>query len=234
MSERIREKVIFEGPNQPDRGYTVKATDLEDIETSRGDALIEIFKEGELVRSFVFPAYKVWNIVAHFGDIVDGEIANHDAGYRKAAWDGISPMEATQPLPEKSRAPRRPGGGMTTPKRELTDEELIERGQFEECGSNGVTCDRIASTARQLATRLEAALTRVEELERCGIIKLSLVNVNVGSFMRKKEARIAALTKQRDDLKAALRRLADYDNEAEDLFHARIILRESAEPKDKT
>lgn len=81
------EKAAFEGPKEPDRGYTVKASFLK--EPNAGDALIEVFKEGKLVREFLFPAYKIWNIAAHFKDIVDGEIENSDSGYRAAAWTGF-------------------------------------------------------------------------------------------------------------------------------------------------
>ena len=81
------DKVAFES-KEPDRGYTVKASYLK--EPSGGDALIEIFKDGTKIREFLFPAYKIWNIAAHFRDIVDGEIENSTQGYEAAAWDGIS------------------------------------------------------------------------------------------------------------------------------------------------
>jgi hypothetical protein len=82
-----------------ERGYRAKAWYLKDIPDSKGDALIEIFAGDELLREFLFPAYKIWNIAAHFGDIVDGEIAKHDGGYRMAAWNGITPTGDPQPLP---------------------------------------------------------------------------------------------------------------------------------------
>lgn len=80
------ESMAFES-KQPDRGYTVKASYLKQ---PKGDALIEIFKDGDPLRAFLFPAYKVWNIAAHFSDIVDGEIAGDARGYEMAAWNGIS------------------------------------------------------------------------------------------------------------------------------------------------
>lgn len=80
------ESIAFES-KQPDRGYTVKASYLTH---PKSDALVEIFKDGLPLRAFLFPAYKVWNIAAHFGDIVDGEIAGNASGYEMAAWDGIS------------------------------------------------------------------------------------------------------------------------------------------------
>lgn len=70
------------------KGFTVKSWYLK--EPNYGDALIEIFKDGQLHRFFKFPAYKIWNIAAHFHDIVEGEIANSTRGYKMAAWNGIS------------------------------------------------------------------------------------------------------------------------------------------------
>jgi hypothetical protein len=67
------EKTAFES-KAPDRGFTVKASYLK--QPNDGDALIEIFRDGTKVREFLFPAYKIWNIAAHFSDIVDGELEN--------------------------------------------------------------------------------------------------------------------------------------------------------------
>ena len=81
----IIDKIAFEGPNTPDRGYTCRASYLTE---PKGEAFIEIFKDGQLVRDFLFPAYKIYNIQAHFEDIVDGEIEKSAHGYEKAAWVG--------------------------------------------------------------------------------------------------------------------------------------------------
>ena len=81
------DKIAFES-DKPDRGYTVRASYLKS--PHGGDALIQIFKDGQQIRSFLFPAYKIWNIAAHFSDIVDGEIKKSTEGYEMAAWDGIS------------------------------------------------------------------------------------------------------------------------------------------------
>lgn len=81
------DKIAFES-READRGYTLKASYLK--EPNNGDALIEIFKDGEPLRRFLFPAYKIWNIAAHFHDIVDGELQNSAHGYEMAAWNGIS------------------------------------------------------------------------------------------------------------------------------------------------
>lgn len=92
------ESLAFES-KQPDRGYTVKASYLKQ---PKGKALIEIFKDDAPLRAFLFPAYKVWNIAAHFGDIVDGEIDGNSRGYEMAAWDGIS--NAVFYVPEREEA----------------------------------------------------------------------------------------------------------------------------------
>lgn len=86
MNHFTIESLVFESP--PDRGYVCRASYLK--EPNAGDALIEILKDGEPLRFFLFPAYKVWNIAAHFTDIVDGEIEQSSRGYEMAAWDGIS------------------------------------------------------------------------------------------------------------------------------------------------
>lgn len=58
--------------NKEDRGYVAEAWDA-----PHGDALIRILRGQEVVREFLFPAYEVWNIGAHFSDIVDSEIAKN-------------------------------------------------------------------------------------------------------------------------------------------------------------
>jgi hypothetical protein len=85
--EKESEKPVFEIPD--DRGYSAKCWYLKDTTESKGNALIVIYLKGEVLREFLFPAYKIWNIPAHFTDIVDGELANSDSGYRMAAWNGI-------------------------------------------------------------------------------------------------------------------------------------------------
>ena len=84
------EKVAFEGPNTPDRGYTMRVSYLKP--PANADALVEVMKDGDKVREFLFPAYKIYNLQAHFGEIVDSEIEKNDNGYRQAAWTGIGPV----------------------------------------------------------------------------------------------------------------------------------------------
>jgi len=87
-SAYIVESVAFEGPKTPDRGYTIRASYLKEPHAS--DALIEVMKDGQPLRQFLFPAYKIYNLQAHFRDIVDSEIENSANGYEMAAWNGIS------------------------------------------------------------------------------------------------------------------------------------------------
>lgn len=93
------DKVAFE--SKEDRGYKCKATYLK--EPNGGDALIEIFKDGKPLRAFLFPAYKIWNIAAHFRDIVDGELEGSASGYKMAAWNGISGATFILPEPQEQQ-----------------------------------------------------------------------------------------------------------------------------------
>lgn len=79
------DKIAFKS-KEPNRGFTMTATYL--IEP-KGDALIEIFREGKLHREFLFPSYKIYNLAAHWDDIIDGELKNNLSGYKAASWNGI-------------------------------------------------------------------------------------------------------------------------------------------------
>ena len=81
------EKIAFEGPKVPDRGYTIRASYL--CQPNEGDALVEIFKDSKPLRCFTFPAYKIWNLSAHFEEIVESEISNNIDGYANAASTGL-------------------------------------------------------------------------------------------------------------------------------------------------
>ncbi len=83
-------KVAFEGPETPDRGYTMRVSYLKP--PASANALVEVMKDKVVVRKFLFPAYKIYNLQAHFGEIVDSEIEKNDNGYRQAAWCGIGPV----------------------------------------------------------------------------------------------------------------------------------------------
>ncbi len=88
MKEREKEKDKPEF-DITDKGYNVKAWYVKDTETEKGDALIEVRKEEEIIRQFIFPAYKIWNIAAHFKDIVDSEEEKNIEGYKTAASNGL-------------------------------------------------------------------------------------------------------------------------------------------------
>jgi len=77
-------EMIYE--TKPDRGFVFKAFDLGD---GKGDALIEIERDGKVIKSFQFPAYKVWNIPAHADDIIQSELAKNADGYYIAGSDGL-------------------------------------------------------------------------------------------------------------------------------------------------
>jgi hypothetical protein len=79
----VIEKIAFEGEK---RGYYFKATYLQE---PKGEALIEISKAGNIVREFLFPAYKIWNISAHADDIIDGLEKESDKGLYIAGSNGL-------------------------------------------------------------------------------------------------------------------------------------------------
>lgn len=83
MDNIKKEKIAYKGNH---RGYVFTATYLLEPE---GEALIEIEKDGQLVKEFLFPAYKIFNIAAHVNDIVDGLENNSDVGLRIAGSNGL-------------------------------------------------------------------------------------------------------------------------------------------------
>ena len=77
-------ELIYE--TKPDRGFIFRAWDLPD---SKGDALIEVERNKKIIKTFIFPAYKVWNIAAHSNDIIQSELNKNDEGYFMAGSDGL-------------------------------------------------------------------------------------------------------------------------------------------------
>ena len=77
-------KQIFE--TIPDRGFVFKAWGLP---SSAGNALVEVERDGKIIRSFNFPAYKIWNIPAHANDIIQSELDKDIKGYKIAGSDGL-------------------------------------------------------------------------------------------------------------------------------------------------
>ena len=83
MNNIVRDKEVFNGITN---GYNFIGTYLKE---PRGEALIEIKRDGKLVKEFLFPAYKIWNIAAHTQDIVDGLKKESDSGLLIAGSDGL-------------------------------------------------------------------------------------------------------------------------------------------------
>ena len=84
MEDLIKGKLWYE--TEPDRGFVFKAWNLPD---SKGNALIEVWRDDKLVRDFKFPAYKIWNIPAHSDDIITSELNKDTEGYAIASSTGI-------------------------------------------------------------------------------------------------------------------------------------------------
>lgn len=80
------EKEAFSS-REANNGFTIKAFYLVQ---PKGDALIEIHRDGQPYRRFLYPAYKIWNLAAHFDDIVRGEMERNFSGYDMAGWTGFS------------------------------------------------------------------------------------------------------------------------------------------------
>lgn len=84
----VKDKLAFEGETG---GYQFEAWYLTE---PKGEALVTISKDGALVREFLWPAYKVWNIAAHAEDIV----ADIERGLAIAGWDGLGGCVAPKEL----------------------------------------------------------------------------------------------------------------------------------------
>lgn len=82
MSETKRGNMAFELPQW--KGLKMCATYLLEPD---GNALIEITKDGVPLRQFLYPAYKIWNLAAHWVEIAESELAGDDDGYREAGSD---------------------------------------------------------------------------------------------------------------------------------------------------
>lgn len=80
------EKLAFDSTDKLRDGYRIRAMYLLE---PKADALVEIFKGETLLKSFLFPAYKIWNIPAHAEDILSGLDQGNDSGLKMAAWNGI-------------------------------------------------------------------------------------------------------------------------------------------------
>jgi len=86
----MNNKLAFD---QQDRGYRIRVW----YRDKSADALAEITFNKKLLRHFLYPAYKIWNLSAHFGDIVDSEIEKNVTGYLIAGSDGLGGCVYPQP-----------------------------------------------------------------------------------------------------------------------------------------
>lgn len=68
------------------KGYYGKAWYLEE---PKPDAVCEISKDGEIIQTLTCPAYKVFNVAAHFSDIVESLIVKDELGHDYAMSDGL-------------------------------------------------------------------------------------------------------------------------------------------------
>lgn len=66
------DSVAYDTSDKPYRGYSVRASYLKS--PNEQDAWIEVSKDGAVVNSFYYPAYRIYNITAHFEEMVDNHI----------------------------------------------------------------------------------------------------------------------------------------------------------------
>jgi len=85
MENIIKDKIAYER-KKPLKGYMIKAWYLKE---PKEDALVVISKAGNIVREFLFPSYKIWNIPAHENDIIDGLERDSDEGLYIAGSTGL-------------------------------------------------------------------------------------------------------------------------------------------------
>jgi len=84
MTKPVVEKIAFQSPEI--KGFKIAAWYLTE---PVGDCLVKITKGSDLIREFLYPAYKVWNIAAHAEEIIDSEIERCMEGYQRAGSDGL-------------------------------------------------------------------------------------------------------------------------------------------------
>lgn len=62
------------------------------------DARVVVTRDGKPFKEFKYPAYKIFNIQAHWIDIVEGELENSDEGYRLAGSNLLGGGVMPQPI----------------------------------------------------------------------------------------------------------------------------------------
>lgn len=95
MSEPVIDKITFESPDI--KGYRISAWYLLH---PKSDCLVRVTKGEEIVREFLYPAYKVWNLAAHAEEIIDSEIEKNQQGYLCAGSDGLGGMVTPRDVKE--------------------------------------------------------------------------------------------------------------------------------------
>ena len=83
MKKLTNEKLAFT-KKENYKGFNIRA-----YWGDESNARIEIIKDGKLYKEFSYPSYKIFNLQAHFEDIVDGELENSDEGYKIAGSTGL-------------------------------------------------------------------------------------------------------------------------------------------------
>lgn len=87
MAETVRH-LAFETPAY--KGIVIRVFYLDGVDgTVTADADVEIVRDGTVIETLTYPAYKVWNLAAHAEDIIDGEEAGNSHGWFLAGSDGL-------------------------------------------------------------------------------------------------------------------------------------------------
>ncbi len=86
MENIVKDKIAFDIEQKLEKNYRFIATYL--IEP-KGEALIEIYRDEKLIKEFLFPAYKIWNIAAHAEYIIKGLEQESEIGLQIAGSDGL-------------------------------------------------------------------------------------------------------------------------------------------------
>lgn len=85
MNEKIViDKLAFESPEI--KGHKISAWYLHE---PKADCLVKVSKGELIIREFLYPGYKVWNLAAHAEEIIESEIDKNVEGYRCAGSDGL-------------------------------------------------------------------------------------------------------------------------------------------------
>lgn len=86
MSEKLAFKVEH-------KGFTAEA-----FWGAGPDARVVVTRDGQPYKEFTYPAYKIFNIQAHWQDIVEGELCGSDEGYRQAGSDFLGGCVMPKPV----------------------------------------------------------------------------------------------------------------------------------------